>query len=158
MVYLFFFFFLFCFVYFCFSFFPNTGAQRQTPPLRTQRCPPHRRHASGHPLVSCWALHPASAPQPNPAFPGVAGEGAWSPAGPGHPGTQQEGPPERLEAGPRGECIRGERGPRITGRSAFLRHLLAPSKPRSDLCSIVFVVLGRDRKLWKGRGGKSRSN
>lgn len=50
----------------------------------------------GYPLVSRWALHPASVPQPNLAFPGTAGEGEQIPAGPRAPrdvagGTPQSG-------------------------------------------------------------------
>lgn len=66
------------------------------------------------------------------------------------------GPPERPGSKrARGAKTVGEdRVPRSTGRFAFLRHLFSPFNLRRDLCSIVFVVLGRDRKLRKGRGVK----
>lgn len=41
---------------------------------------------------------------------------------------------------------------------AVLRHLFTPSNPRLDLCSIVFVVLGRDRKPCEGRSVRASSN
>lgn len=85
-------------MFFCFSFFPNTGTQRQILPPRTEGCLPHRRHAWGHPLVSRWALNPASAPQPKPALLGPGKEHGALP-GPGHPGRSRRDP-RAAQSGP----------------------------------------------------------
>lgn len=149
--------FLFCFVLWisAFVFFPHYRHTKADTPAPHPALPIPPEARVGHPLVSRWALHSASSPQPNSAFPGLGKEHGALPS-PGHPGMQQEGLPEQLEAGPTGDRIRGTRGIRgtplrITGRSPFYGTFsLSPNQgvifaPLSLLCSAATGNFGRAR-------------
>lgn len=108
---------------------PNTRTQRQPPQSHSRPCPLHCSRA--------WGTH-----------------------GDRHRSTERSPARPRETAGPAWLGLRGEtdRGAQITtAASPSLRPtttFFTPLNLRRDLCSVFFVVFGRDRKLWKGRGVK----